>query len=320
MATDRQIQRALKQFHGNRAAAARELGMSYTALHKRARGMDPPPARFYRTPARPTAATAKPRKGTAADPIDRLWAEYVDRGRPVEIRNQLAVHYGGLVATLAERVDRVTPACVECDDLEQAGHIGLLGAVEGFDPARGLKFATYAQARVRGAMLDWLRQIDSVPRGNRAAAAALDRAAEELAQQIGHTPSPQELADEVPDHVFRVGQVRQTASIDALWVETDSGRRVTLGQVLADGYRRPDTTELFDALCRGIDTEERTVLYLYHVHAVPLAVIGTILNLSESRISQIHSRAVAAIAELRDPAEFHPSRHRDRIDPRSKTA
>lgn len=251
--------------------------------------------------------------------IDLLWASYKS-GRDLTIRDQLLVHYSPLVKYVAGRVAVGLPQNVEQADLISYGIFGLIDAVEKFDPARGYKFETYAIARIKGAILDELRSIDWVPRSVRAKARALERAYTKLEALHRRTPNDEEVATELglSDEQFQalLGQLSFVGIValdELLSVGGERGESMTLGDTIPDANDGPvgayEVEEMRQLLAQSINRmpeREKIVLTLYYYEGLTLAEIGEVLGVTESRVCQIHTKAVlqlrskitAAVREL----------------------
>jgi RNA polymerase sigma factor for flagellar operon FliA len=206
------------------------------------------------------------------------------------------------------------PSHVDYSDLVSYGILGLIDAIEKFDPARAIKFETYGVPRVRGAILDELRSIDWVPRSVRAKARAVDAALSKLEGKLGRSPTDRELADEMDMTTSDLDDIlRQTSRAgllqldDVLFRQGGSGGQ-TLGDTLQDQGDSPGATieleetrrQLAKAIQR-LDDRERKVLTLYYYEGLNLAEIGEILGVTESRACQIHTKAVLHLRQrLRD--------------------
>ena len=251
--------------------------------------------------------------------LERLWAEYKDAGAR-ELRDQLIVHYSPLVKYVAGRVATGLPQNVDQADLVSYGIFGLIDAIEKFDLERGFKFETYAIARIKGNILDELRSIDWVPRSVRAKARAMEKAYSKLEGELHRTPSDSELADELDLTEVQLqttlGQISFTGlvALDEMLSGGDRGDATTLGDTLADGGVGPvaayEVEEMRHILADAINRlpdREKTVLTLYYYEGLTLAEIGSILGVTESRICQIHTKAVIQLrariaASEREPA------------------
>jgi RNA polymerase sigma factor FliA len=237
--------------------------------------------------------------------IDRLWVDYKDSGDQ-EIRDQLILHYSPLVKYVAGRVAVGLPQNVEQSDLVSYGIFGLIDAIDKFDLSRGYKFETYAIARIKGAILDELRSIDWVPRSVRAKARALEKAYAKLESELHRTPSDDELAteldisdDQLQTTLSQISFVGLVALDEMLSVGGDRGESLTLGDTIADSGESPvqayEVEEMRHILADAIGNmpdREKTVLTLYYYEGLTLAEIGQVLGVTESRVCQIHTKAV----------------------------
>ncbi len=265
-----------------------------------------------------------PRKKTAVKdvPYDQrditeVWTEYKKTGSP-EIRDFLLTKYLKLVRYNAERIHAKLPVEVDVEDLHSAGIFGLMDAVDAFDLERGVKFETYCAPRIRGAILDELRAMDWVPRLVRSRTSKVEGARKRLAMQMGRNPTDKEITKElgVDDDEYKkmakdsgaVGMV----SIHRKWFETDSNKDVREIDVLKD-ERQPNPftqvqkRDLKDLMTKGLSRAERLILVLYYYEEMTMKEIGQTLDLSESRVSQMHSSILARLKaqmQHRD-SEFH---------------
>ena len=242
---------------------------------------------------------------SAADIAD-LWREYKDGGTAVA-RERLILHYSPLVKFVAGRVAAGLPQNIEQSDLVSYGIFGLIDAIDKFDPGRGFKFETYAISRIKGAIIDELRSIDWVPRSVRAKARAIERAYSKLENELKRSPEDAEVAAELDMSEGELTQTLSQISFTGLVALDDllaagSGDRsgsATLGDTIAD--RNHDPVEAFesdemkhllaDAINRMPD-RERLVLTLYYYEGLTLAEIGDVLGVTESRVCQIHTKAI----------------------------
>jgi RNA polymerase sigma factor for flagellar operon FliA len=222
-------------------------------------------------------------------------------------RAELLKQHVGIVHFVARRLARSLADEAELDELVSAGQFGLLAAVENFDESRGLSFSTFAAARVRGAMLDELRRQDRVPRSVRAKARQINAVRDALANQLGRKPSDRELAmaaglplDQLwrwQQDVDRAGQVSLDAPVASREAESGSvgDRLACLGLSPSDEYDREESRErLHEALSR-LGTAEQRVLLMYFFEEKPMSEIAAVLGVSESRVSQIRSKALSRL-------------------------
>lgn len=237
--------------------------------------------------------------------LDRLWSDY-KTSASVELRDRLIVHYSPLVKYVAGRVAVGLPQNVEQADLVSNGIFGLIDAIEKFDPGRGYKFETYAMARIKGAILDELRSIDWVPRSVRMKARAIEKAYAKLESQQRRSPSDAELASELgmtetqlQSTLSQISFVGLAALDEILVVGGDRGESLTLGDTVADDAEGPmaayEVEEMRHILADAINhmaEREKLVLSLYYYEGLTLKEIGQVIGVSESRVCQIHTKAV----------------------------
>lgn len=237
--------------------------------------------------------------------VARLWAEY-KAGRAQDARDRLIVHYSPLVKYVAGRVAVGLPQNIEHSDLVSYGVFGLIDAIEKFDIGRNIKFETYAIARIKGAIIDELRSIDWVPRSVRSKARSIEKAYTKLEAKLLRTPTDAEIAQEMgisePDlqAIFnQVSFVGIVALDEMLAVSGERGEIATLGDTIADKGQGPvaayEVEEMKQILARAINRlgdREKIVLTLYYYEGLTLAEIGDVLGVTESRVCQIHTKAV----------------------------
>jgi RNA polymerase sigma factor for flagellar operon FliA len=228
-----------------------------------------------------------------------LWRRFKATGE-CRLRNVLMETYLPIVKYNADRISAKLPGEVDHDDLVSAGVFGLVNAIESFDLGRGIKFETYCAPRIRGAMLDELRTMDWVPRLVRSRSARLEEANRTLESELGRAPSEAEIArrlrlsPEEIDKLMRDGVAVSVVSLSRKHYETDSSRDVREIDVLEDrrGANPLDETQKKDLkglVTRGLSRAERLVLILYYYESMTMKEIGMALDLSESRVSQMHS-------------------------------
>jgi RNA polymerase sigma factor for flagellar operon FliA len=255
----------------------------------------------------------------AAADVERLWSSYKE-GSTREVRDQLILHYSPLVKYVAGRVAVGLPHNVEQADLVSYGIFGLIDAIDKFDPARGFKFETYAIARIKGAILDELRSIDWVPRSVRAKARAIEKAYAKLEGELHRTPSDAELAKELEmsddqlqttlNQISFIGVV----ALDEMLSGGERGDSMTLGDTVADTGEGPvaayEVEEMRHILADAINRmpeREKIVLTLYYYEGLTLAEIGSVLGVTESRVCQIHTKAVLQLRSRLAASEREPA-------------
>jgi RNA polymerase sigma factor for flagellar operon FliA len=241
-----------------------------------------------------------------ADDTQALWREYKRTGDRL-LRDRLILTYAPLVKYVAGRLGSGLPAHVEEGDLVSYGLLGLIGAIERFDPDRDIKFETYAIARIKGSIIDELRSMDWVPRSVRARARDIERTIAQLESKLTRAPTDEEIAaalgiteDEFQDSLLEISRT-SIAALDELWASSSSGGDpVALIDTIPDtGAAEPQSamahTELREALGEAIarlPEREKLVVTLYYYEELTLREIGEVLGVTESRVSQLHTKAI----------------------------
>jgi len=239
----------------------------------------------------------------APEDVEQLWLEFKQDMSNQELRNRLVEMYLPLVKYNGERIWARLPEGVELDDLVSAGVFGLMDAIDLFDLSRGVKFETYCVPRIRGAMLDELRTMDWVPRLVRSKASKLNEAVKNLEARLGRQPNENELAQEMQISVPELEKMILDAnavnliSLNKKWYETDSYKDVREIDILEDKKgedptRRIQKNDLMRLVTKGLNRNERLIIILYYYEEFTMKEIGATLNLSESRVSQMHSSIV----------------------------
>ena len=238
--------------------------------------------------------------------IDEVWRRYKADPTNQQLRNILIEHYLPLVRYNGERIWARLPEGVELDDLISAGVFGLMDAIDAFDLSRGVKFETYCVPRIRGAMLDELRTMDWVPRLVRSKASKLNEATKQLEAKLGRHPTEAELAEHLDMSVEELEKMMVEAnavnliSLNKKWYETDSYKDVREIDILEDKKgedptRRIQRNDLMRLVTKGLNRNERLIIILYYYEELTMKEIGATLDLSESRVSQMHSAIVARL-------------------------
>lgn len=221
-------------------------------------------------------------------------------------RNQLMENYLRLVKYTADRIYAKLPDKVELDDLISAGIFGLMDAIDAFDPERGVKFETYCSPRIRGAILDELRSMDWVPRLVRARAHQLENALQILEAHLGRMPTDVEIANEMNLEMPDFHRLQRDASATGLislsnkFSESDGDKDVREIDIIKDKKSANPLVEaqkrdLKNLLTKGLSRAERLIIILYYYEEMTMKEIGATLDLSESRVSQMHSSIVARL-------------------------
>ncbi len=252
------------------------------------------------------APTEGPSKEELA--ILETWHQYRADPARQDLRNRLVERYMPLVRYNGERIWARLPEGVELDDLVSAGIFGLMDAIDAFDLNRGVKFETYCVPRIRGAMLDELRTMDWVPRLVRSKASKLGEATKTLETRLGRHPTGQELAThmqlplaELEKMVVEASAVN-LISLNKKWYETDSYKDVREIDILEDKKgedptRRIQKNDLMRLVTKGLNRNERLIIILYYYEELTMKEIGATLDLSESRVSQMHSSIVQRLQQ-----------------------
>ncbi len=257
---------------------------------------------------RPPHFEVSPAQAALNKEADQLWGLY--KANPTDqLRNRLIERYMFLVRSRAERVWARLPDGIELDDLISSGTVGLIDAITSYDPERGVRFEYFCLTRIEGAMLDELRSMDWVPRMVRSKASKLNETYKTLELQLGHKPTDQEVADhlgipaEELRQLFAETHSVNITSLDKSWSENDGSKEVREIDILAD-RKSEDPTErlakvdLIRSFTKGLTKTERLIVILYYYENMTMREIGATLELSESRVSQMHSAIVERIKKL----------------------
>ncbi|HSI32681.1 MAG: FliA/WhiG family RNA polymerase sigma factor [Phycisphaerae bacterium] len=269
-------------------------------------------------------ALAANKKAANDTRVAKLWKEY--KKAPTQaVRNQLIENYLPLVRNHAERLKAKLPSVVQVDDLTTAGVLGLMDALEQFDVDRKVKFETFSAIRIRGAMMDELRGLDWVPRLVRQRAKILTDATATLRAALGRQPSEEELAahlkvpieefrriadDAVPANVFSIYGKRTTSNGHGDGADTDDDPSNLADTKAKSPMLQAQHKILQDVLTKGFTRSERLIVLLYYYEQLTMKEIGATLDLSESRVSQMHTSIVNRLrVTLTDRMkEFTPAR------------
>ena len=235
-----------------------------------------------------------------------MWRRYKDSG-DTHARERLVLAYSPLVKYVAGRMASGLPAHVEEADLISYGLLGLISAIERFDPGREIKFETFAVTRIKGSIIDELRSLDWVPRSVRAKAREIEKANAQLEHELQRAPTDGEMSeklgvtiDEFQETLNRISN-SSVVALDELWTVSDaSGDQVSLLDTIQDPQaldpaQEMDATEMKDHLADAIarlPEREKLVVALYYYENLTLREIGEVLGVTESRVSQLHTKAV----------------------------
>ena len=223
-----------------------------------------------------------------------------------ENREEVIIQYSPMIKYVANRIAMRLPPHIEVDDLISVGVLGLMDAITKYDSSRGAKFKTYAEFRVRGAILDELRSMDWVPRSIRQKASKVDKVVQGLQAKLRRTPEDEEVAKEMG---LSLDQFHETLnetksipifSLEDLGIAKESGDQQSLldclaGKADADPQTQIRLVELKEIIAKAIDAlpeKERLMVSLYYYEELTMKEIGAVLDITESRVSQIHSKAV----------------------------
>ena len=237
--------------------------------------------------------------------IQKVWDEF-HKTRSEESRNLLMEHYTYIVKYSAERLYSKLPDKIELDDLISAGIFGLMDAIDAFDPDRGVKFETYCSPRIRGSILDELRSMDWVPRLVRARAHQLSKATQSLEAHLGRLPTEKETAAELKLNKEEFERLRRDAnavtqvSLNTKYSDGDGEKDIREIDVIKDQRSENPLIEaqkrdLKGLLTKGLTRAERLIIVLYYYEEMTMKEIGATLDLSESRVSQMHSSIVSRL-------------------------
>lgn len=246
--------------------------------------------------------------GFAESPeIEKAWRLYKSEGDPAS-RNLLIETYYPLVRYISERLLSTLPRSIELDDLTSAGLFGLMDAIDGFDLERGIKFKTYCTTRIRGSILDELRSQDWVPRLVRLKANRIGKAWNILEARLGREPGPEEMAEELEMPLEEYLQMSEDASpvtVYSLSDKFEDGQAdggLEKAEVIAD--RRSETPvealnrrDIIEVLTRNLSQKEKRIVIMYYYEGLTMKEIGRILDLTESRVCQIHSNVISRLKE-----------------------
>lgn len=237
-----------------------------------------------------------------------LWKEYT-HSRNLQLREQLLLRYLPLVKYITGKMMLSLPTCVDYNDLLSAGVMGLIGALDRFNPDQGVKFETFVLPRIKGAILDELRALDWAPRSLRSKARLLERASEQLEKELGREASSHEIAKRLNiqvedyDNVLHELSKASLLSLDGNRVEESNSNFTSMYDLLENpesekpegNIEREETKQLFVNAIEGLNEQEKLVMALYYYEELTLKEIGQVLNITESRVSQIHSKAVGTL-------------------------
>lgn len=232
--------------------------------------------------------------------IDQIWEQF-HKTRDDCFRNLLMEHYRNIVRYRAERMHSSMPDKVELDDMISAGIFGLMDAIDSYDPGRGVKFETYCSPRIKGSILDEMRSMDWVPRLVRARAHQLAKATHSLKIHLERKPTEKEIAKELDMNAEEFNRLQRDANAASM-ISLDAGydddeKSICEMDIIEDPYSKNPVTEaqkrgLKNLLTTGLTRGERLIVILYYYEEMTMKEIGAVLDLSESRVSQMHSSII----------------------------
>ena len=265
-----------------------------------------------------TAPDAVDSATLATMPIEDVWSLF-HQDPTQQIRNFLVERWHHLVVYQAHRIHKRLPSQVDVNDLISIGGMGLMEAIELFNPARGIKFETYCVGRIRGAILDELRSMDWVPRLVRQRSAKVEKIRQRLETVLGRNPTEAEISEalgvdaEEVKKIIRDGSAVTINSLNRQRYQSDGSREVCELDVLQDSTQANPITEiqgrdLKELITKGLSRAERLIVVLYYYEQMTMKEIGATLDLSESRVSQLHSLILARLkAQMQHrEREFEP--------------
>ena len=234
--------------------------------------------------------------------IEEIWEQF-HKSHDEYSRNLLMEHYRNIVKYSADRLHSKLPDKVELDDLVSAGIFGLMDAIDAFDPERGVKFETYCSPRIRGSILDELRSMDWVPRLVRARAHQLSKATHSLEIHLGRKPTENEIAKELDMNSDDFNRLQRDAnavslvSLDTKYGDGEGEKDIREIDIIKDERSKNPVIEaqkrdLKSLLTKGLTRAERLIIVLYYYEEMTMKEIGATLDLSESRVSQMHSSII----------------------------
>lgn len=261
------------------------------------------------TPAAPATRASSTRNNQVED-LTPIWVAY-KATNDNNLRNILIESHMPLVRMIAERLLQTLPKSIELDDLTSAGTFGLMDAINGFDLSRGIKFKTYCTTRIRGSILDELRSQDWVPRLVRLKAHRLDKALRQLEGQLGRDPNEFELAEamglSLPELQATEAEAKAKTifSLSEKWDDGDDDKDMEKVEILADKKGQDPVQsihqrDMLEVITRNLTKKERLIVIMYYYEGLTMREIGEIMQLTESRVCQIHSNVMGRLKSQLD--------------------
>lgn len=249
-----------------------------------------------------------------------VWTDFI-KSRDQSLREKLILQYAPLVRYVIERLAISFPMVMDRDDIYQCGILGLIRCIDRFEPGRKVKFETYAISRIRGAILDELRTLDPVPRSTRKKAKEIERAYAELQDELGRPATGAEVAkhlgmttDALDGLILQLSST--TISLDSTWRSEDGGDAVTLAELIEDAsspdpqqlVERKELVEALTHVLGQLPKREKLVLALYYHEGLTLREISKVMDLSESRVCQLHTQSILRLRALLNLKVGRPTR------------
>jgi RNA polymerase sigma factor for flagellar operon FliA len=232
---------------------------------------------------------------TPSEDLEEIWREFRATNDP-GLRNRLVLQYAPLVKYVAGRLRTRMPDSVEQDDLVSDGVLGLMDAIERFEPARGLSFQTFAVPRIRGAIIDGMRSMDFVPRSVRDKLRLVHRAQVTLEERLGRVPEDTEVAREVGIPVQQLRDLSRQANSNHANLD-DFDLADELSSAADHRVEQGDTNASLMRVVDQLAERDRVIIALYYFEGLTLAEIGQVLGVTESRVSQVHRRATTTLRQ-----------------------
>lgn len=238
--------------------------------------------------------------------VKKIWKEYKE-SNDKSARDKLILHYSPLVKYVAGQVGSRLPQSVDVGDLVSYGMIGLMDAIERFDLSRDIKFETYAMSRIKGAMIDELRTLDWIPRSLRYKAKELEKVYYELENELKRMPEDEEVAkalsisvEELQDTLAELSRSSLMALEDLFTTDVERDNRVNVMDILVDPkaqdpamvFEQAELKEILADALKKLPEREMIIITLYYYDNLTLKEIGEILDITESRVSQLHTKAL----------------------------
>lgn len=307
----------------NRRSSSPAPAPDTKATDQQKSGKRQPAATAKTPPPRPAApetpaSVARQRANRAhEESLEQIWITY-KRTKDQNLRNILIEQHMALVRTIAERLLQTLPKSIDIDDLTSAGTFGLMDAIDGFDLSRGIKFKTYCTTRIRGSILDELRSQDWVPRLVRLKAHRLEKAVRKLEGDLGRDPNSYEVAAAMGISIVELQATESEAhaktifSLSEKWDESEDDREMEKVEILAD-RKGPDPVQtihqrdVLELITRNLTKKERLIIIMYYYEGLTMREIGEIMELTESRVCQIHSNVMSRLKAQLDHAHLRAS-------------